>query len=575
MTATDIEQRPDVTPAGAGHALRTKRVRRRGDVWILLGIMLTLLLAALIVVPQLRLLGNAFGDSEGGLTFQNFVTFLTSNRFVTATINSVVIAIIAGVLSCAVGVPAAYILATYDIPKRSLMLTLATMATVSPPFLGAYAWVMLLGRGGMLPEALQRIGVELPFDSIVGPGGIVWVTIWATQSMAFLIAYDAFRAIDPSLDEAAMSVGSAPTRTRFRIIMPLVVPALVTAMYTVSMRIFSDFGTPLIVGGGFQMLPVQVYYEFLSEVSTNPALASVASLVMLAIAGGALAIQQWALRRRNYATVSVRTRPLVPIAGMKRTLLTSVLSVIFFISFVPHMVVVLSSFLTWKAGVLSWTFTLDNYIRVFERDLSVVVTSFVLAGIGCVLCILLGVAVAYITVRRRYPVIAPLLNAMVMIPYILPGTVLAIGLILTFNTAPLILTGTATIIVLAYVIRRLPYFMKSIEAALAQVGDSLEEAAMMVGARPMGAFRKVTLPVISPAIVSGGTVAFLQMITELSATVMLFAAPFATMTVVIFNNAMQPGSPFGVSSAMTVILMVSVYVPLYFVRRRFSAISST
>lgn len=575
MTVTDTEQLPAAPPAQKGTPPRGRRVRKRADAWVYIGIMLTITLAAIIVLPQLRLLGNAFGDGDGGFTLANFGTFLASNRFVTATFNSVVIALIAGILACAIGVPSAYILATYDIPKRSLMLTLATMATVSPPFLGAYAWVMLLGRGGMLPDGLRRLGIDLPFESIIGPGGIVWVTIWATQSMAFLIAYDAFRAVDPSLDEAAMSVGSTPTRTRFRIIMPLVVPALVTALYTVAMRIFSDFGTPLIVGGGFQMLPVQVYYEFLSEVKTNPALASVASLVMLVIAGSALIVQQWALRRRDYTSVSVRTRPLIPVTGVKRFALTAVLGVIFFISFVPHLVVVLSSFLTWKAGVLSWQFTLDNYVRVFERNLSVVLTSFVLAGIGCVLCILLGVAVAYITVRRRYPIIAPALNAMVMIPYILPGTVLAIGLILTFNTAPLIFTGTATIIVLAYVIRRLPYFMKSIEAALSQVGDSLEEAAMMVGANPIRAFRTVTLPVIRPAIVSGGTVAFLQMITELSATVILFAAPFATMTVVIFNNAMQPGSPFGVSSAMTVILMVSVYVPLYFVRRRFSSIESS
>lgn len=575
MSATDVEQRPAVTPAGAGYRQRAPRVRKRADVWVLVGIMLTLLLAALIVVPQLRLLTNAFSGSGGGFSLENFGTFLSSDRFVTATVHSVVLALIAGVLSCGVGVPAAYILATYDLPRRSLMLTLATMATVSPPFLGAYAWVMLLGRGGMLPDALRTVGISLPFDSIIGPGGIVWVTIWATQSMAFLIAYDAFRAIDPSLDEAAMSVGSTPARTRLRIVLPLAVPALVTALYTVAMRIFSDFGTPLIVGGGFSMLPVQVYYEFLSEVRTNPALASAASLVMLLIAGSALAVQQWALRRRSYSSVGVRTRPLLPVSGVKRAVLTGVLVVVFAISFVPHLVVVLSSVLTWRAGVLSWTFTLDNYAQVVDRQLTVVLTSFVLAAIGCGLCIVLGVAVAYITVRRRYPVIAPLLNGMVMVPYILPGTVLAIGLILTFNSAPLILTGTATIIVLAYLVRRLPYFMKSIEAALTQVGDSLEEAAMMVGARPMRAFRDATLPVIRPAVVSGGTVAFLQMITELSATVMLFAMPFATMTVVIFNNAMQPGSPFGVSSAMTVILMVSVYVPLYVVRRRFSTLTSS
>jgi iron(III) transport system permease protein len=158
-----------------------------------------------------------------------------------------------------------------------------------------------------------------------------------------------------------------------------------------------------------------------------------------------------------------------------------------------------------------------------------------------------------------------------MIPYIIPGTVLAIGLIMTFSSGPIVLTGTAAIIVLVYFVRRLPYVSKTIESALVQVHPALEEAASSVGAKPMRTFWQITFPVIRPAVVSGGTVAFLQMVTELSATIMVYAVPWVTMTVVIFTNTMQPGSPFGVASAMAVLLMLSVYVPLYLVRRRFSA----
>ncbi|MFZ3597995.1 ABC transporter permease [Streptomyces sp. BH104] len=558
MTTTDTppEER---TTAAAG------RPRRRPGIWVLIAVLLTLLLLAIIVLPQLRIVTAAFSDGHGGATLAHFGEFFTTARFTEALWHSVVVSLAAGLLSCLVGIPAAYLLAQYDLPRRGLFLTLATMATVSPPFLGAYAWVMLLGRGGILTDV-----IPLPFDTIIGPGGIIWVTIWATQSMTFLIAYDTFRSIDPSLDEAAASVGSNPWRTRLRIVLPLAVPALVTGFYTAAMKIFADFGTPLIIGGGFRMLPVQVYNEFLSEVSTNPALASSASLVMLAVAGATLAVQQWALRRRTYASVGVRTRPLQPVGRAQKLLMTGWLCLVFFLSFVPHLVVIGTSFLTWQTGILTWTPTLANYRQLFAEDLGTILTSFVLAGIGCVLCILVGVLTAYITVRRRYRVLAPALNIMVMIPYILPGTVLAIGLILSFNSAPLILTGTATIIVLAYLTRRLPYFMKSVEAAMTQVHPALEEAAISVGAKPLRAFRQATLPAIRPAVVSGGTVAFLQMITELSATIMVYAVPFVTMTVVIFNNAVQPGSPFGVASAMTVVLMVSVYVPLYFVRRRFS-----
>lgn len=548
--------------------------RRRPGVWLTLGLLLTLLLAVTIVLPQLRIVEAAFTSSEGETTLGNFLHFFTTARFQEATFNSIWISFVSGVLACLIAVPAAYILAQYDLPARSGFLTLATMATVSPPFLGAYAWVLLLGRGGMLTVGLGNWGIQLPFSTIIGPGGIIWVTAWATQALVFLLAYDAFRAIDPSYDEAAYSVGSSPMLTRFRIVLPLAVPALITGFYMSSMKIFTDFGTPLIIGGGTPMLPTTVYYEFLGEVTTNPGIASSASLVMIGIACLALAVQQWALRRRTYATVSVRKRPLQEVRGAKKVAMVGFLGLVFGISFVPHTVVILTSFLTWRAGILTWVPTVGNYIRLFNENLTAIWMTLLLAGVAVVICVTVAVLVSYITVRKRFKVVTPALNVMVMLPYIIPGTVLAIGLILNFNTGPLILTGTATIIVLAFFIRRLPYIAKSVEAALTQVHPALEEAAMSVGAKPVRAFRNVTLPLIRPAVVSGGTVGFLQMVTELSATIMLYAAPFITMTVVIFTNAMQPASPFGVASAMTVVLMVSVYVPLYFVRRRFSSVKT-
>lgn len=541
--------------------------------WLLVALGLLLLLGSTIVMPQLRLVQEAFTE-DGSFSLANFIQFFLTRRFQEAIVNSLLISAIAGILACAVAVPAAYILAQFDLPGRNGFLTVATMATVSPPFLGAYAWVLLLGRGGILTTQLREWGITLPFDTIIGPGGIVWVTVWATQALVFLLAYDAFRAIDPTLDEAAASVGASPWRTRIGIVLPLAVPALVTGFYMSSMKIFTDFGTPLIIGGGTPTLPTAVYYEFMSEVATNPAIASAASLVMLGIACIALALQQWLLRRRSYASVSVRRRPLQPVFGAKRVLMVSYLLGVFGLSFVPHAVVVGTSFLTWRAGILNWVPTLDNYQRLFGENLGTILMSLVLAAIACMLCVTVAVLVSYLTVRKRYAVISPALNVITMIPYIIPGTVLAIGLILSFSSGPLILTGTATILVLAYFIRRLPYITKSVEAALTQVHPALEEAAMSVGAKPMRAFRQVTLPLIRPAVVSGGTVGFLQMVTELSATIMLYSVPFITMTVVIFTNAMQPASPFGVASAMTVVLMLSVYIPLYFVRKKFASVTS-
>ena len=569
----DPPAEPAARPAN-GRARPESRRRVRPGVWLVLGLILSLLLAVTVVLPQLRIVEAAFSSAGGSPTLNNFLEFFTTGRFQRATVNSLWISLVSGILACLIAVPAAYILAQYDLPARNGFLTMATMATISPPFLGAYAWVLLLGGGGILTNALKDVGITLPFGSIIGPGGIIWVTAWATQALVFLIAYDAFRAIDPSYDEAAYSVGSSPMRTRLRIVLPLAVPAVITGFYMSSMKIFTDFGTPLIIGGGTPMLPTTVYYEFLSEVATNPGMAAAASLVMIGIACVVLAVQQWALRRRTYATVSARRRPLQEVRGFKKGAMVAYLCLVFGVSFTPHLVVIVTSYVTWTAGILRWDPTFDNYVRLFDENLTAIWMSLLLSAVACFFCVIVAVLVSYITVRKRYKVLTPTLNVMVMLPYIIPGTVLAIGLILNFNSGPLILTGTATIIVLALFVRRLPYIAKSVEAALTQVHPALEEAAMSVGAKPMRAFRNVTLPLTTPAIVSGGTVGFLQMVTELSATIMLYAAPFITMTVVIFTNAMQPASPFGVASAMTVVLMLSVYIPLYFVRRRFSSVKT-
>ncbi|MEU4575717.1 iron ABC transporter permease [Nonomuraea sp. NPDC023979] len=548
---------------------RSSRANWR-DPWRLAGLLALLVLLIFIVYPQLWIVTAAFTSDTGEFTLDRFAAFAADDRFTAPLVHSVVVSLAVAAGAALVAVPLAFVMARYRVPGREAVLTLLTMATTSPPFLGAYAWLLLLGSGGIVTKAAREAGVPLPFDSILGVGGIIWVGVWFTFALIFLMVYDAFRAVDPALEEAALSVGSTPWRAHWKVTLPLAVPAIVTGCYLAGMRIFADFGTPMLIGGGYQMLPVVVYQNFMSEVAASPGIAATASIVMVLVSGLALVAQRRIVARRSFAVTGGREQPLRELRGLPRALTLGGIWTALLLGFVPHLVVVLTSFLRWQSGILQWEPTLDNYRRLFEESLQPIVLSFVFAGIACLLALVTGVVVAYIVARKRFRISGPLLNNLVMVPYILPGTVFAIGFILAFNHLPVILTGTALIIVVAYFIRRLPYVMKSIETALAQVHPSLEEAAMSVGAPPRRSFRDVVVPIIRPAVISGGTVGFLQMITELSATVMLYAVPWVTMTVVIFTNAMQPGSPFGVASAMTTVLLVSVYVPLYLLRRRYN-----
>jgi iron(III) transport system permease protein len=521
-----------------------------------------------VLVPQLWLVAASL-TGPAGLTADNFVTFFRERRYLVALRNSVAASVLTTAFALLVAVPLAFVHARYRVPGKAAVLTLAAMATVTPPFLGAYVWIMLLGWSGALTSALRAAGI--PFDSIVGFHGMVWVGTWSAVGLVFLFAHDAFANMDPSLEEAGMSVGASRLRAHLQIALPMATPALLTVGYLVLMGAFTDFGTPKIIGGGVEVLPILVYDEFLGEVATRPTMASTASLVMVALSTVVLMAQRWALTRRSYAVTGVRRA--VPRALSRRAaaLVLAWTAAVFLVVFTPHLAVTVLSFVNWTLDVPRLPFTLANYDALWRRSLHPVFVSYLLAVLATVAAVVIGALVAYVIVRKSFAVIGPGLNALVMFPYLIPGTVLAVGLIVAFNRPPLALTGTGFILGLAYAIRKLPYATKAAEAALYQVHPSLEEAALSVGAGPARAFRDITVRLILPGLASGATVTFLAAITELSATIMLYSAAWTTMTVVIFQAAQGMGGQFGVASATAVVMMASVYVPLYAVRRHYRA----
>jgi len=539
---------------------------KRTDPWLIMALALSLVLIALVLLPQLWVVAASLTGPHG-LTTDNFATFFRERRYRVALRNSVAASVLTTLFALLVAVPLAFVHARYRVPGKAAVLTLAAMATVTPPFLGAYVWIMLLGWSGVLSSALRAVGI--PFDSIVGFHGMVWVGTWGAVGLVFLFAHDAFANMDPSLEEAGMSVGASRRRTYLQLTLPMATPALLTVGYLVLMGAFTDFGTPKIIGGGVEVLPVLVYDEFLGEVATRPSMASTASLVMVALSTLVLMAQRWVLARRSYAVSGVRRVSPRPLSRGAAALVLAWTAAVFLLVFTPHLAVTALSFVTWTLDVPRLPVTFGNYDALWRRSLHPVFVSYLLAVLATTAAVAVGALVAYVIVRKSFRVIGPALNALVMFPYLIPGTVLAVGLIVAFNRPPLALTGTGLILGIAYAIRKLPYATKAAEAALYQVHPSLEEAAQSVGASPARAFRDITVRLILPGLASGATVTFLATITELSATIMLYSAAWTTMTVVIFQAAQGMGGQFGLASATAVVMMASIYLPLYAVRRHY------
>lgn len=504
----------------------------------------------------------SFTDDRMHWTLANFGIFLREARFREAIANSLLVTVVATLAAGVMAVPLAWLVARYRLGWRTLIISMVTMASVSPPFLGAYAWRMLFGASGLVTGWLGG------GFTIVGLHGVVWVVIWLVFPVIFLMSLDAFSSLDPTLRESSLSLGATRLRTLLRIEVPLCFPGVLTGLYMAALAAFSDFGTPAIISLDAEFLPKLVYTEFLNEVGGNASMASTGSVLMVVIATGFLALQRTVLASRSFASVTARRAELDEPTPAVRRLAYGLAAVMLGFAFLPHLTVIVTSFLEWRVGVVTSVPTLRNYADMIDTQWSTIGVSLSTAAAATALSFVFGVGLAYVIVRRRYRVVSPLLNAMVMVPYIIPGTVFAIGFILIFNDGPLVLTGTWTILVLSYFIRLLPVSVKTGEAALYQIHPALEEAGISLGATPGRVFAGIVVPMMLTGAITGMTLVFLHAVTELSSTILLYRPPWKPIAAVIFENSVNPGANFGIAAALTVVMMVILYVPLYLITRQ-------
>ncbi|MNC32439.1 putative 2-aminoethylphosphonate transport system permease protein PhnV [compost metagenome] len=196
-------------------------------------------------------------------------------------------------------------------------------------------------------------------------------------------------------------------------------------------------------------------------------------------------------------------------------------------------------------------YSLDSYRLAFSKIGDSITNTFVLAISSIIIIILIAILIAYVTVKRSGPV-ANLLDVFTMFPYIVPGSILGIALLVTFNSKPIILSGTALILIAAFVIRRLPYTIRSSAAVLYQVSDSIEEAAISLGASTMRTFFKITLPLMISGVIAGAILSWISIITELSTSIILYTGRTKTMTVAIYTEVIRGN--YGVAAALSTIL---------------------
>ena len=516
-----------------------------------------------IIITFLRaFMGAGVKIGFANLGFSNFTRFFTSVLYKRSLLNSFILSFSVVIFSILIGMPMGYFVARVKMPGKNLLLSLGILPVIMPSFIGAFSWIILLGRQGVLRYfinlALSPLGVEIP--SIYGMFGMIFTMTMTFYPFVFLLSYGSFSQANPLLEEAAMLMGAGRGRIFRTVTLPLILPSLGAAALLVFIRAIGSFGIPAIIGGDNYVLPTLIYFRVNGFWDLNGA--SAIAVVNVVITGAVLLLQKYVVSARKYETISAsRSEQKLHSHWAIRLIAQVFCFLVLVISLLPQITIILMSFFERWVGLYPQNFTLANYGRIPRAANSELLNTLYLSSIATILTAVLGSIVAYITERRK-PKGAVILDLAIMAPFVLPGTVVSVALLSAFSGNSIIpLGGTFTIIIIAYMIRRTPYVYRSVVASLTQLDPTLEESSTIAGATWFYTFRRVSLPLILPGIISGSILTFSTLLQELSTTMLLYSARTRTVPIQIY--AAVADGKFGEASALSVILLVVVFVIVY------------
>lgn len=543
--------------------MRGWRNRFRPDLWTFVVLGGFALVALFLVYPLADVFRYSFSDkATGTLSLSNWVEFFSRKYYLRAFLHSMFVGFATTGLALLFGVPLAFFTTRFRIRGTGLLNTLSVLALLSPPFIGAYSWITMLGRNGFLRTALATLGITLP--PIYGALGIILADSLQYFPFVSLMTAGALTTIDRSLEEASENLGASSMRTFFRVTLPLVLPSVTGGALITFMMSLSNFGTPMIIGGNYLVLPTLAYNLFTSEVAERPGMASTVSIILMLCAAAVIALQQWASSRRKYASMLVNRPVQKRLQGLPALAAHAICYLIVGLSTLPLAVVVFFSFKNTSGPVFVPGFSLESYRRIFFDVPKTMANSFLYSLVAVALIATVGTLLGFVIARRR-TLAVKFLDPLLMVPYIVPGTVLGIGYIVAFNRKPFLLAGTATIIVMTYFVRRLPYSVRSAASILKQIDPALEEAGINLGSPPGRTFRTVTLPLMKAGILSGAIMSWVTSMNELSSSILLYVGRTMTMPIKVYLSVLD-GS-FGTASAMSTILLLATGIALYLVQR--------
>ncbi len=547
------------------------KLRRRPALWGTLGVgMIWLFLGVFLVYPLTRIFYDAVTDEAGRITLANFSAFFNDGFYLRALWKSLVLGVATVAASSIIGIAVAFLLVRYDFAGRGLFSYLTLIPIISPPLVGTLGFTFILGRAGSINVLLMdTFDMLKPINFLYGIHGVVLVETLHLFPMITLNVVDALGKIDPALEEAAESVGARGWRKFRTVTLPLMTPGYVAGALLVFIWTFSDFATPLILGVQ-DLLAAQAYLnivQFVDRRIFRMGIVISALMVILAIVF-LLVARRW-VGLKDYSTLSYSVIERRRLSGAGQAGAVGFLALVMLLSFIPYVGVALAACSRgWSLTPLPLAYTLQHFERVIVETPKYIVNSFLYSGLAVVLCIVVGVPIAWLlgrsTMRGR-----GVLDSLNTLTLAVPGTALGIAYIRAFHfDLPGFdrgLTSFWIVMPLILAVRRLPYTVRGAFSSLLLVHRSMEEAAASVGASGARAFRDVTLPLIWKGIVVGGLFSFMTSLQEASAVLFLALGGWEMITNGIFAFYIAGSS--SEAAALGVILIAVAAISVVIINR--------